>query len=266
MKKKIAALLLSVTALASMLLVGVAYALPPPFMMPPMGRGIPVFPQQSSWVRVDGNISKWGTVDVRGQLSAQAQTALLNNSNTRQLARVTATWTKNLTRPINAARTKQNFTYTFYTADLRNASVSSLTMGPNFFLNGTWNVATVNSTTTVITNANNEIVSIHRESDAKVVQLFGNLTVTDNWTKFTLRLAGQNDLTGNVLRSVTRQTMFNWYQVTDSSGTAVTRADVNAVVQCYRAMPGWGNYDNRMDFNLNYRIDIADIATVAAKL
>jgi hypothetical protein len=55
---------------------------------------------------------------------------------------------------------------------------------------------------------------------------------------------------------------FNWYSVTDTPGTTVTRADVTAVVQCYRAMPGWGNYDTTMDFN--YRVDIADLATVAA--
>jgi hypothetical protein len=31
-------------------------------------------------------------------------------------------------------------------------------------------------------------------------------------------------------------------------------------------MPGWGNYDQTMDFNLNYRIDITDVATVAANV
>jgi hypothetical protein len=176
-------------------------------------------------------------------------------------------WTKNLTRAISAAKAKENFTYTFYSANLWNASVSSLTMGPNFFLNGTWNVATVNCKVTIITNANNEIVSVHRESDSTVAKVYGELTVTDNWTKFKLQLTGYDALTGTVLRSVTRQTMFNWFQVTDNPvGTVVTKADVKAVIQSYRAMPGWGNYDNRMDFNLNYRIDITDLVTVAANL
>jgi hypothetical protein len=31
-------------------------------------------------------------------------------------------------------------------------------------------------------------------------------------------------------------------------------------------MPGWGNYDTRMDFNNNYRVDIADISTVASNM
>ena len=100
-----------------------------------------------------------------------------------------------------------------------------------------------------------------------VAKVYGELNVTDSWTKFTLKFTGYDPLTGSVTRSVTRQVQFNWYKVTDDvAGTAVTRADVNAVVQCYRAMPGWGNYDNRMDFNFNYKIDIADLATVAANL
>lgn len=79
--------------------------------------------------------------------------------------------------------------------------------------------------------------------------------------------AGYDALTGTVSRSVTRQTMFNWYQVTDSPTlTAVTKTDLNMMIQSYRSMPGWGNYDGRMDFNLNYKIDITDLATVAANL
>jgi hypothetical protein len=61
--------------------------------------------------------------------------------------------------------------------------------------------------------------------------------------------------------------MFSWFKVTyDFSITGVTRADLNAVIMNYHAMPGWGNYDNKMDFNLNYRIDICDMATVAANM
>jgi hypothetical protein len=187
---------------------------------------------------------------------------------TRQFARASIVWTTNLTRGITAVKAKENFTYTFYSARLLNASVSKFITSPgNFFLNGTWNVATVKSKVTVMTNADNEIVSVHREQDVTVVKAYGELTITDNWTKFNLQLTGYDPLTGSIIRSVTRQMMFNWYKVTDDvAGTSVTRADVNAVVQIYRAMPGWGNYDNRMDFNFNYKIDIADLATVAANL
>ncbi len=48
--------------------------------------------------------------------------------------------------------------------------------------------------------------------------------------------------------------------------TSSPQSDVKAVAQCYGAMPGWGSYDTSMDFNNNYRVDIADISTVAANM
>jgi hypothetical protein len=262
MKTKIAAIILAIVALTSLTLaVGSAYALGGMSMASNR-------PTQTSWVRINGVLTKWGTTDVRGLLSVQARTVLLTNADKNQFARASAVWTTNTTRAISAVRAKENFTYTFYSAKLLNASVSTFSSSTtNFFLNGTWNVATVKSKVTIITNTDNEIVSVHRESDSTVAKVYGELTVTDNWTKVKLQLTGYYPLTGSVTRSVTRNAMFNWYKVTDDVlGTTVTRADVNAVVQCYRSMPGWGNYDNKMDFNFNYKIDIADLATVAANL
>ena len=151
---------------------------------------------------------------------------------------------------------------------LLNASVSEFTPSENEYkLTGTWNVATVKSNITVITDAQDEIVSVHREQNVTVAKKTGELIVMRDPMTFTLKLADLEPLTGPVTRQVTRQTIFNWYKVTDDvAGTTVTRADVNAVIQRYRAMPGWGNYDNKMDFNFNYKIDIADLATVAANL
>jgi len=262
MKTKIVAIILATIALTSLTLaVSSAHAMGAGTMMSNL-------PTQKSWVRINGVLTDWGPTDVRGLFSVQARTALLTNAEKNQFARATAVWTTNTTRAVSAVRAKENFTYTFYSARLLNASVSTFSSSPaNFFLNGTWNVATVKSEVTIITNTDNEIVSVHRESDSTIAKVYGELTVTDNWTKVKLQLTGYDTLAGSVTRSVTRNVMFNWYQTTDNvAGTTVTRADVNAVVQCYRAMPGWGNYDNRMDFNFNYKIDIADLATVAANL
>jgi hypothetical protein len=38
------------------------------------------------------------------------------------------------------------------------------------------------------------------------------------------------------------------------------------VAGAYGTMPGYGNYDQRMDYNFNYRIDICDLATAAANI
>ena len=268
MKTKIAAIILTFVAVTS---IALAAGLANATVMMNQSTTAPTVankPVQATWLRLNGVITKWGATDVRGTLNVQARTALLANENTRRLTYAGATWTTNLSRALSAVKAKENFTYTFYTARLWNASVSTLSLGTtNFFLNGTWNVNKVNSIVTIITNANGDIVRVHRDIDTQVARVYGELNVTDNWTKFTLQLTGYDPLTGSVARTVTRQTQFNWYQVTDdATGTTVTKADLKTVVNCYGAMPGWGNYDNRIDFNNNYKIDIADLATVAANI
>ncbi len=226
---------------------------------------------QRSWVRIHGVITQWGTTDVRGSLFAWAKTAIHNATGTRNLAFANAMWTTNTSRPIDSDRAKENFTYTFYSAKLLNASVSTLSSNADsFFLNGTWRIHKVTSNTTIITDTNGEIISIHRVSDTEVTKAYGELNVTDNWTKFKLSLTGMDPLTGTVVRSAMRQMQFNPFHISESddvTGTeAVTKTDLTTVVKSYRAMPGWGNYDSKMDFNLNYKIDIADLSTVAANV
>ena len=217
---------------------------------------------QASWIRLNGNIEKWGTTDVRGQLQVQARTAVSVNDNN-SLTSATAMWTTNLTREIQAARTKQNFTYTYYVARLFNGSVSTQSSSnSNYFINGTWNVANVTSTITIVTNENGTIVKVHRDQDIVPMKAYGELNVTGN--TFTLSINGLDPLTGSVWRQITRS-WFNPFKMTDdSTSNTVTPTDVKTIGQCYGNMPGWGNFDASMDFNHNDRVDIADISTVAA--
>jgi hypothetical protein len=61
--------------------------------------------------------------------------------------------------------------------------------------------------------------------------------------------------------------MFNPFSVNnDVTATTVTKADVASVVSAYGSSPGWGNYDQRMDYNMHYKIDITDLATAAANV
>jgi hypothetical protein len=226
---------------------------------------------QRSYIRIDGTITQWGTTPVIGVLQTQARVALFQNSNTNQLASATAIWTTNTSRPINAVRSKENFTYTFYEARLTNASVSTLSANTaattDYFLNGTWNVYTVISNVTIITNADGQITNVHRSSDTSIQKAYGELTVTNSWTTFTLAINGIDPLTGSVVRSVTRQVQFNPFKVTDdTTSTVVTRADITAVAQSYGSMPGWGNYDPKLDVCGHFKIDICDLSTVAANV
>ncbi len=225
-------------------------------------------PDSLSLVRINGLINQWGTTSVNGSLSAQAKTTIFNVSDSRQMALVNLIWTTNNSRPINTIKTAENFTYTFYSARLSNASLSAIDVGSsNFFINGTWKLYNVTTIVTITTNSLGQITNIQREADTKVGTAYGELTVTDNWTTFKLEISGVAPLTGAVTRSRTCLMDFNPFKFSDEDGVTtnrVTRTDVRTVGRAYGSMPGWGNYDQSMDFNSNYRIDIADLCTVAA--
>jgi hypothetical protein len=217
---------------------------------------------QASWIRLNGNITLWGSTDVSGQLQTQARAAVHETSGDRELTSATAIWTTNTTRAIQAERTKENFTYIYYVARLPNASVATVDTSNGYFLSGTWNLAKVNCTITVNTDENGAITHVNRNQDVTPSTAYGELTVSDN--KFTLNINGMDPLTGAVYRSITRS-WFNPFKMTDgSTSNIVTRSDVHAIANCYGNMPGWGTYQSNMDFNGNYRVDIADISTVAA--
>jgi hypothetical protein len=99
------------------------------------------------------------------------------------------------------------------------------------------------------------------------MKAYGELNVTDNWSKFTLSINGIGKLSGSVFRYGIRQIQFNPFKVTDdTTNNAITRSDVSAIIKAYGAMPGWGNYDAKMDFCGHYKIDIADLSTVACNV
>jgi hypothetical protein len=207
---------------------------------------------------------------LNGALQTQARNGTCENGATNQLASAAAMWTTNNSRPISSVRSKINFTCVFYTARLNNASVSLLSTnidGINYFLNGTWNVYTTTNHVTIITNDNGNITSVHRTSDTSVLKAYGELNVTDNWSKLTLSINGIDKLSGSVFRYGIRQIRFNPFKLTDdTTNNAITGSDVSAVIKAYDAMPGWGNYDAKMDFCGHYKIDMADLSTVACNV
>jgi hypothetical protein len=226
---------------------------------------IPTRLTSASWIRINGLITKWGTTDVKGLLQTQYRAGVFQSGDTRQLAGATAIWTTNLTRPIQAVQTKQNFTYVFYAARLLNSSVSNVTPDSgSYSIEGEWNVVNVTSTVSIITNDDGQITKVLRNQEISPQKVNGILTITGN--TFTLTLDAMDALTGSVFRSITR-TWYNPYQMTDDTTTnIVTRTDVKTIAQYYGVMPGWGTFDLKMDFNNNFRIDIADISTVAANM
>jgi hypothetical protein len=225
---------------------------------------------QQNFIRVDGAVTKWGTTNVTGSMEAQSRTVVINSTNSKTGSSATAIWTTNTTRPISAYRSKENFTYTYYTANLVNASISSLNVtGYSFFLNGTWNVFNITTTFTVNTDATGNVVSYNRNQNAVALstKAYGELKIASNARNFTLSINGVNPLTGPVhVQRITTKS-FNPFRINnDDSTNIVTKADVSTIVSSYGSSPGWGNYDQRMDYNFNGKIDVTDLATAAANV
>ncbi len=273
MRKALAAIMLAIIAVTALSLVVSASAMP--FMnwktwrrMPgPAWHNRPGV--QQSFIRVVGVATEWGDADVMGALNAQTRSMVLNDSSTRQGSSATAIWTTNTTRAISAVRARENFTYAFYTARLVEANLSALDVeDSDFFMNGTWNVWQIDSEITVITNSAGDIVSFHRDQNgvALATKAYGELKVINNWANFTLTIDGVDPLTGvvRVQRITTR--MFNPFKINDDNGNVVTARDLASVATAYGSMPGWGSYDQSMDYNFNYKIDVTDLATCAANV
>ncbi len=225
---------------------------------------------QQSYVRIDGQITNFGKENVTGTILAQSRTLIVNGTSTRQGAFASAILA-NTSTPLATIRAKQNFTYTFYTANLANASTASLNVtGYSFFLNGTWNVYQITTNYTVTTDGEGTVTSYSRNQNAVALatKAYGELKVASTGSNFTLSITGVNDLTGKVHVSRITSRMFNPFIVNNESTTAttVTKNDLASIVRSFGASPGWGNYDQRMDYNMHYKIDITDLATAAANI
>lgn len=279
MKKLIAAILVAIIAVGALSLVASVYAMP--FMnwnrfnnngqmRKQFGM---LFPgnsnRSSSLVSLNGIINKFGGVAATGSVLTQVRTLVINNTYVRQGSSATAMWTTNGSSPLNALRSKENFTYTFYAAKLVTPQIGGLAIqGNDFYLNGTWTVFKVTATFTINTDANGSLIGFNRNQNAValVTQKYGELNVTGNWATFNLTITGVDALTGPVHAQRISQRMFSPFKIGSDDSVTVTSSDVSSIGKAYGSMPGYGGYDQSMDYNFNYRIDITDLATAAANL
>jgi len=275
MNKKIPAILLALITI-----VGLGFATAASSALPLMGQamgmssdnqGVPMMPAIPVWrsfVRLNGMIDTWGQQDVNGTLTAMVTTSSLSAVPTVWLDSANAIWT-------NTTNFRQdgNFSISYYAARLVKVNFTMVDFeANNFYLNGTWSVSNVSITRTVIKTGDSDTgYTVNVQSNTNIVpvetKVYGELNVTGEWSQFTLSITGIPLLNGTVLQSVERQTMFNRFSIINPGiDTTVTRADLMAISKDYGAVPGMANYDESMDFHGTYRIDICDLATVAANV
>ncbi len=222
-----------------------------------------------NYARINGVITHKGDTNVTGAMQTQSRTIVLGPDSYKQGSTATAIWTEETSRPINGLRARENFTFTFYAARLVNANVSSTSIaGYRYFVNGTWNVNKITSTFTIVVNdTTGAITNFNRNQNVEPVATgaYGVLTVANG--TFTISINGAEPLTGSVFRERFQAQLCNPFRVfNDDASNTVTQTDVASLKAAYGACPGWGNYDQSMDYNFNYRVDIYDIATAAANI
>lgn len=220
---------------------------------------------EASWIKMRGIVEKLDDVGARGQLQTLIRTAVRENAETKQLVSTTVMWTTNLAKDLQPQAPEEK-TFNFHIARLPADAVTSFTSNQGTIeIKGTWKLADVTVTITVEKDAQGTITGIHKQQDIKPSTATGTLTIENN--KFTQTIGDDTVLTGSIYRSLTRS-WYNPYKLSDGTtqGSTITRTDLKTVATNYGASPGWGNYNLDMDFNNNYRVDIADISSVAAKM
>jgi len=246
MKKGIAVIMLAMLAIGSL------------GFIPNPANADTIFQELS--VRVRGIITQWGATPVFGWIAANAIKVNLNGTY-HKWAGVHAMWSYDKPR-LNCSRPPtENFTFSFYTARLIKSSVVRLNYsGYDFYISGYWNV--VNITTSVYVNENGELINVTRVFEPILTNATGELRVFSHWKLFELDIDGIDLLSGFV--TMWRITYLEIRICDINDDDKVDIIDIVRVAKAYRTVPGMPGYNVEMDFNLDCRIDIGDLTTLAA--
>jgi hypothetical protein len=217
---------------------------------------------QRIWVQMRGGITDWGGTPVFGWIGAQARMANVNGTY-REWAGVHATWSYERRRINCSEPPTENFTFSFYTAKLIDATAVRLNYSSyNFVVTGYWNV--FNITTAINVDENGELISFTRNVVPLVTNATGELRVFSNWHQFELGIAGIDQLSGLVFG---HRIAYVEIKMCDTNNDGkVDLKDLVRVAKRYHTMPGLLNYDHDLDFNYDDEINIGDLTTLAANI
>lgn len=217
-------------------------------------------PAAETWIMMQGMISSYGGLPVAyGWCGAYAKVG------EGQFAQVHAFWIPlDLMPPLEEP--SMNFTYTFYAARLVNASVVELnyTEVIDFYISGIWDV---NKFTFEYVDGNFTMTMEVIVDDAA-----GDLSVTGNWTDFTIDITGIDIIGGAVMfYYITSAEPIPIGDVTGPIGEidhCVDIFDLVHVAKAYGSMPGMPevNFDFSIDFNFDFTVDIYDLTTIAVNI
>jgi hypothetical protein len=219
------------------------------------------------WVRMNGFITKWGNETVFGWLRAFAYELNLNGT-TKESAMVHAMWTEEPMRLNVTQDPTGTFSFSYYTARLVNVSTIEFNSSSyTLFISGLWNVNKFTNTLTI--NMTDHLVNFSRSVQQILTEAPGSLSVPASSMKFDLSISGIDDLSGFIRFQVIKFRQVNIFDVSGPSGTSDGRVDIYdlvSVARAYGAVPGMKGYSFDMDFNMQGKIGIDDLTTIAANI
>jgi len=214
-------------------------------------------------VGMRGIMTQWGSDQVFGWIAAHAVKVNLNGTY-REWARVHAMWSYDKPRLNCTKPPTENVTFSFYIAKLVNASMISLNYsGYDLYISGLWNVAKI--TTTIIVE-DGIVINVTRVFEPVLTNATGELRVMLDPLppKFELAIDGIEMLSGFVWMWRIIYTEIKICDLNDDG--KVDLIDLVRVAKGFRAKPGLPHYHMDFDFDLNFIIDIGDLATLAANI
>lgn len=222
----------------------------------------------SLWVKLGGFINKWGNESAFGWLRALVHTVDINGT-THESAAVHAMWTQEIRRFNFTEDPIGSFTFSYYTARLVNTSTISFnSSGYDFFVSGLWNVSEI--TTSLTVNMTDHLVNFTRTDVQVLSEAPGELGVpTSTPGKFGLNITGIDVLSGFLAKEIIQFKELKFFDVSGPSGSPDGKVDIYDLVKVaksYGTVPGMKGYNFDFDFNLEGRIGIGDLTTIAANI
>jgi len=216
-------------------------------------------------VRARGIITQWGSEQVFGWVDAHA-VMVDKNGTYHEWARVHAMWSYDKPRLNCTKPPTENVTFSFYVAKLVKSTEINLSRpGLNLYIAGFWNVAKI--TTSIYVNGEGKLINVTRVFEPILTNATGEFRTFPGpplGYVFELDIDGIEMLSGFIRGFIIIYKELKICDLDDDGD--VDLIEIVRVAKIYKAVPGMPGYNVEMDFDLNYRIDMGDLTTVAANI
>ena len=215
------------------------------------------------WIRFRGAVTEWGNDPYHGSVTVTAKWVNRPPTLIRPWADVNVIWS-NEPRPITTnAKPVGEVVFTHYNAKLvRVIAVRMRQEKINLNITGIWVVNNVKITSEF--DEKGVLLKTVREVTPIVTKVKGQLIITEGWKKFDIEIEGIDTIKGIGITQMITTRVINPFSY--EGGSAATLTDLFQLTRCFGTMPGFGNYNPELDYNMDSRIDIADLTTVAANM